>query len=140
MGGAAMQKKVDSVQSQRTIAAIISFLLIFILLMVIAVMNAPTMVGFKVLASVKTYLTEVRRTALPFLGVVGIGALALGFVVARMVYSVWPNKKNRMTMLAAYGFLAPYLIVTLVFTVGVILFALYISFNNYDIFTPPQRV
>lgn len=135
-----MQKKAVSVQSQRTIAAVISFLLIFILLMVIAVMNAPTMGGFKVLASVKTYLTEVRRTALPFLGVVGIGALAIGFVVARMVYRVWPNKKNRMTMLAAYGFLAPYLIVTLVFTVGVILFALYISFNNYDIFTPPQWV
>lgn len=135
-----MQKKVESTQSHRTIATIISFLLIFTLLMVIAIMNAPTMGGPKVMASSKTYLAEVKRTALPFLGVVAIGALAIGFVVARMVYRVWPNKKNRMTMLMAYGFLAPYLIVTMVFTVGVILFALYISFNNYDIFTPPQWV
>src|SRR5450830_1863880 len=99
-----MQKKVESTQSHRIIAAIISFLLIFTLLMVIAIMNAPTMGGPKVMASSKTYLAEVKRTALPFLGVVAIGALAIGFVVARMVYRVWPNKKNRMTMLTAYGF------------------------------------
>lgn len=43
-------------------------------------------------------------------------------------------------MITAYAFLAPYLIVTLVFTVGVILFALYISFNDFDIFTPPHWV
>ncbi len=135
-----MQKKVESTKTQQTIAAIISFLLIFILLMIIAVMNAPTMGGAKVMASSKTYLAEVQRTALPFLGVVGIGALAIALMVSRMVYRIWPNKKNRMTMLAAYGFIAPYLIVTMIFTVGVILFALYISFNNYDIFTPPHWV
>ena len=135
-----MQKKVESTKPQQTIAAIISFLLIFILLMIIAVMNAPTMGGAKVMASSKTYLAEVQRTALPFLGVVGIGALAIALMVSRMVYRIWPNKKNRMTMLAAYGFIAPYLIVTMIFTVGVILFALYISFNNYDIFTPPHWV
>ena len=135
-----MQKKVESTKTQQTIAAIISFLLIFILLMIIAVMNAPTMGGAKVMASSKTYLAEVQRTALPFLGVVGIGALAIALMVSRMVYRIWPNKNNRMTMLAAYGFIAPYLIVTMIFTIGVILFALYISFNNYDIFTPPHWV
>jgi len=133
-----MHKRIDSGQSQRNIAAIISFLLIFFILMIIAVVNAPTMGGPKVMASSKTYLAEVEHTALPFLGVVCLGALAIGFVVARTVYRVWPNKKNRITMLTAYGFLAPYLIITMVFTVGVILFALYISFTNYDIFTPPH--
>jgi len=37
-----------------------------------------------------------------------------------------------------YLFLSPYLLITLTFTVGVVLFAFYISFNNYDIFTPPE--
>jgi multiple sugar transport system permease protein len=135
-----MQEKVESAQSHPTIAAIISFLLVFVLLMVIAVVNAPTMGGPKVMASVDTYLTEVKRTALPFLGVVAIGAIALGFIIARMVYGVWPNKRKRLAMLTAYGFLSPYLIVTMVFTIGVILFAFYISFNSYDIFTPPKWV
>lgn len=135
-----MQKQVGSAQSQRTIAAVISFVLVFLVLMIIAIVNAPTMGGPKVMASSTTYLNEVKRTALPFLGVIAIGAIAIGFVVARMVYRVWPNKKNRKTMIAAYGFLAPYLIVTMIFTVGVVLFAFYISFNNYDIFTPPQWV
>jgi multiple sugar transport system permease protein len=135
-----MQEKVESAQSHPTIAAIISFLLVFVLLMVIAVVNAPTMGGPKVMASVDTYLTEVKRTALPFLGVVAIGAIALGIVIARMVYGVWPNKRKRLAMLTAYGFLSPYLIVTMVFTIGVILFAFYISFNSYDIFTPPKWV
>jgi multiple sugar transport system permease protein len=39
-----------------------------------------------------------------------------------------------------YLFLSPYLLITLPFTVGVVLFALYISFNRYDIFTPPEWV
>jgi multiple sugar transport system permease protein len=135
-----MRNKVDSVQTHRTIAAIISFIIIFFLIMVIAVMNAPTMGGSKVMASSQTYLAEVKRTALPFLGIVAVGALGIGFVVARSVYRIWPNKKNRVNMLTAYGFLAPYLIITMIFTIGVILFALYISFNSYDIFTPPQWV
>ncbi len=135
-----MRNKVESVQTHRTIAAIISFIVIFFLIMVIAVMNAPTMGGSKVMASSQTYLAEVKRTALPFLGIVALGALAIGFVVARTVYRIWPNKKNRLNMLTAYGFLAPYLIITLIFTIGVLIFALYISFNSYDIFTPPQWV
>ena len=135
-----MRNKVDSVQTHRTIAAIISFIIIFFLIMVIAVMNAPTMGGSKVMASSQTYLAEVKRTALPFLGIVAVGALGLGFAVACSVYRIWPNKKKRVNLLTAYGFLAPYLIITMIFTIGVILFALYISFNSYDIFTPPQWV
>lgn len=135
-----MQKKVESVQLKRNIAAIISFVLVFVIIMIIAIVNAPTASGPRVMASPQTYFTEVRRTALPFLGAVALGAIALGYVVARMVYQVWPNKIKRMTMLTAYGFLAPYLLVTMIFTIGVILFALYISFTDYDIFTSPAWV
>lgn len=135
-----MKTKDESGQTQRTVAAIISFFIVFIFIMVIAVMNAPTMGGAKVMATASTYLAEVKRTALPFIGIIGVGALILGFIVSKTVYNVWPNRKNRSNMLMAYAFLAPYLIITMIFTGGVILFALYISFNDYDIFTPPHWV
>jgi multiple sugar transport system permease protein len=127
-------------QSNRTTAAIITFLLIVIVLMVIALLNAPTMGGPKVMASASTYLQEVRRTALPFLGAVGALAILLGLIAARVVYREWPNPRRRTSLIMGYLFLSPYLLITLTFTVGVILFAFYISFNNYDIFTPPQWV
>jgi multiple sugar transport system permease protein len=125
-------------QSGRVLAAVITFLLIFIVLMAIALMNAPTKGGPKVMASAATYLQEVQRTALPFIGAVALLAIVLGLIYARAVYRVWPNRRRRQNMIMGYLFLAPYLIITLTFTVGVILFALYISFTNYDIFTPPQ--
>ena len=50
----------------------------------------------------------------------------------------WRNKAARNETIAAYMFLAPYLIVTLVFTVGVVGFALYISLTNYNLFTTPE--
>ena len=130
----------SSTQSNRTLAAILTFLVIVIVLMGIALLNAPTMGGPKVMSSASTYLQEVRRTALPFLGAVALLAIALGLSAARMVYREWPNPKRRLNLIMGYAFLAPYLLITLTFTVGVVLFALYISFNNYDIFTPPQWV
>jgi multiple sugar transport system permease protein len=135
-----MRVKKEAGQVQNVVAAVFSFLIIFISIMVIALVNAPTMGGPKVMATSQTYFAEVKRTALPFLGAISVGAFVLGVVVARTVYKVWPNKRNRVTMLTAYGFLSPYILVTLVFTVGVIFFAFYISFNNYDIFTPPKWV
>ena len=125
-------------QSGRMLAAIVTFLLIFIVLMAIGLMNAPTMGGPKVMASAATYLAEVQRTALPFMGAVAILAIVLGLVYARAVYQVWPNHRRRQNMIMGYLFLSPYLLITLTFTVGVILFAFYISFTNYDIFTSPQ--
>jgi len=127
-------------QSNRTQAAVITFLVIVIVLMVIALLNAPTMGGPRVMASASTYLQEVRRTALPFLGAVALLAIALGLVAARMVYREWPNPKRRINLIMGYLFLSPYLLIALTFTVGVVLFAFYISFNTYDIFTPPQWV
>ena len=124
--------------SRRILVAVISFLVVFIVLMTIAFFNAPTMGGPRVMATLDTYLTEVRRSALPFIGAVAIIAIVLGLAVARTVYRVWPNPKRRTNLLMGYLFLAPYLLITMTFTVGVVLFALYISFTHYDIFTPPQ--
>jgi multiple sugar transport system permease protein len=128
------------VPSHRGLVAVISFFVVFIVLMTIALFNAPTMGGPRVMASVDTYLTEVRRTALPFIGAVALLAIALGLAVARMIYREWPYPKRRTNLIMGYLFLMPYLLTTLVFTVGVVLFAFYISFNSYDIFTPPQWV
>lgn len=127
-----------SSQSGRTQAAILTFLVIFVVLMVIALLNAPTMGGPRVMASASTYFAEVRRTALPFLGAIAIVAILLGFVAARTVYREWSNPKRRNNLIMGYLFLTPYLLITLTFTVGVLLFAFYISFTNYDIFTSPQ--
>jgi multiple sugar transport system permease protein len=127
-----------SSQSGRTLAAVVTFLMIFIVLMVIGLLNAPTMGGPRVMASTATYLQEVRKTALPFLGAVAVLALILGLVYARAVYRVWPNRRRRQSMIMGYLFLSPYLLITLMFTIGVIMFAIYISFTKYDIFTPPQ--
>ena len=115
----------------------VTFVGIFIVLMVIGVLNAPTMGGPQVMKSVSTYLTEVRATALPFIAAVAVMALVIGYIAARMISKVWQNDRLRRETLAAYSFLAPYLIVPLTFTIGVVLFALYISFHNYDIFTRP---
>ncbi len=52
--------------------------------------------------------------------------------------SWWQDKKKRDETLAAYMFLAPYLLVTIVFTVGVIAFAIYISFTDFNLFEAPE--
>ncbi len=129
-----------AMESRRMPVAIATFFVVVIILMVIALFNAPTMGGPKVMATASTYLQEGRRTALPFLGAVGVLAVILGFVAARMVYREWPNPRRRLNLIMGYLFLSPYLLITLVFTVGVVFFAFYISFNNYDIFTPPKWI
>ncbi|NOZ50666.1 MAG: sugar ABC transporter permease [Chloroflexi bacterium] len=57
-----------------------------------------------------------------------------------MTYRVWGNRRQREEFIAGYLFLSPYLFITLVFTIGVLLFALYISFFRYDIFTNPTYI
>ena len=55
--------------------------------------------------------------------------------------SVWRDPRKRGEALAAYAFIAPYLIITLVFTIGVLVFAMYLSFTDFNMFTwPPQWV
>jgi len=131
-----MEKRIEQSRSG-TIPAIWTFILIVLISLIIALFNAPTVGGPRAMSSAAAYLSEVRHTGLPYIIAVGIGAAILGFFAARAVKQSWSNQMRRNTLLTGYAFLAPYLLVTLTFTVGVLLFALYISFTSYDIFTPP---
>ncbi len=53
---------------------------------------------------------------------------------------IFKTARARQEALAGYLFVAPYLLVTLVFTVGVVAFAFYISFHQYDLFSAPEWV
>lgn len=132
-----MQTKPRDPARTGTLVSLFVFIGIVAVLLLIALLNAPTMGGPRVMASLQTYLTEVRATAIPFMLAVGVMAAFLAVFAARAVHKAWPNVRNRTELFTGYAFLAPYLLVTLTFTIGVILFALYISFNNYDIFTRP---
>jgi uncharacterized membrane protein YhaH (DUF805 family) len=135
-----MQAQTTAPRSRANLMAVLTFVLVFAVIMIIAVMNAPARAGADVMKSTSSYLAEVRKTAIPFLLIVGVGAAALGLAAAVVVRREWPHPRRRRALIAGYAFLAPYLLVTFVFTVGVILFALYIAFNEYDIFTEPQWV
>ncbi len=117
--------------------SILVFIGIVLVILLIGFLNAPTMGGPKVMNSFQTYLAEVRATAIPFMIVIGAVAVVIAFLAARQIRRVWPNERQRSDLLTGYAFLAPYLLVTLIFTIGVIFFAFYISFTHYDIFTRP---
>ncbi|MDD2522394.1 MAG: sugar ABC transporter permease [Anaerolineaceae bacterium] len=132
-------KQTDSVQ-QGTIPAVIAFVGVVLVIFVIALLNAPTMGGARVMASPQTFFAEVKATAIPYMLVATGIAVVAGFFIAREVKKVWPHKRKREQFLTGYAFLAPYIIVTLTFTIGVIMFALYISFTKYDIFSRPEWI
>jgi len=123
-----------------TLAAVVTFVIILVVLLIVALMNAPVMASQQTIRSLPNYLAEVRATGIPFLAAVGVAAAIIGVLAARTVRRVWPDQSRRREMLAGYAFLAPYLIITLVFTVGVVLFAFYIAFNDYGIYTRPDWV
>ena len=54
--------------------------------------------------------------------------------------SFFRTPRARQEALSAYMFIAPYLVVTSIFTVGVVLFALYISFTSFDLYTAPTWI
>jgi multiple sugar transport system permease protein len=135
-----MQAQKTMPKSSANLAAVVAFVMVFVVIMVIATLNAPTRGGGQVMESMDSYLAEVRESAISFLTVVGVVAVVLGAVVAAVVRREWPHQRRRRALIAGYAFLSPYLLTTLTFTIGVILFAFYISFNKYDIFTPPQWV
>jgi multiple sugar transport system permease protein len=119
-------------------ASIIVFIGIVLIILLIGLLNAPTMGGPRVMETLQTYLAEVRATAIPFMIAIGALAVIVGLLAARQIRKVWPQAKRRSELLTGYAFLAPYLLVTLTFTIGVIFFAFYISFTHYDIFTRPS--
>jgi len=137
---AMMQKEIKASHKGANIAALAAFVVVVGVIMLIATMNAPTRGGPQVMATIGTYLAEVKKTALPFLAIVGVAAVALGIVIARAVRRTWPNQRKRTELFTAYAFIAPYLIITLIFNVGVLLFSLWISFTSYNIFTSPVWV
>jgi multiple sugar transport system permease protein len=55
--------------------------------------------------------------------------------------SIFHSRRARDEAITAYLFLSPYLLVTLVFTIGVLLFAVYISFTHFNLYTwPPEWI
>ena len=55
--------------------------------------------------------------------------------------SLFHSRRARDEAITAYLFLSPYLLVTLVFTIGVLLFAVYISFTHFNLYTwPPEWI
>jgi len=60
--------------------------------------------------------------------------------IAQKRRSTWRDPRKRREALTAYAFISPYLIITLVFTVGVLAFAVYISFTQYNLFSSPEWV
>ncbi|MGH2543167.1 MAG: carbohydrate ABC transporter permease [Ardenticatenaceae bacterium] len=50
------------------------------------------------------------------------------------------SARERDEAITAYLFLSPYLLITLVFTVGIVVFAIYISFTSYNLFQPPEFI
>jgi len=135
-----MKTRPKSDEKSGMLISLLVFVIIVVVLLIIALLNAPTMGGPKVMENMQTYLAEVKATAIPFMIAVGVIAIVLAALVAREVHKTWPNKRRFNELITGYSFLAPYLIVTLTFMVGVILFALYISFTDYDIFTRPTWV
>ena len=135
-----MHNQKTTPKGSANLAAVGTFALVFLVIMVVALLNAPTRGGAQVMATMSSYMDEVKESAVPFLAAVGVGAVVMGVAVANVVRREWPNQRRRRALLTGYAFLAPYLLTTLVFTVGVILFAFYISFNKYDIFTSPEWI
>lgn len=130
----------SSTRGAASLAAMGAFVLVFAILFTIALMNAPIKATAQVTETLGNYLTEVRTTAMPFTVIAALLAAVVGVVVFTVVRREWPDLRRRRALIAGYSFLAPYLLVTLTFTVGVILFALYIAFTKYEIYTTPTFV
>lgn len=131
---------VSRTSSRANIAAVGTFVIIFLILVGIALANAPVKTNPNIVKDLSLYMAEVRKTAVPFLLAVALVSIAIGGLAARTMRRVWDKPSLRNDLLAGYGFLAPYILVTLTFTLGVLFFALYVSFTDYGIFTEPEWV
>jgi multiple sugar transport system permease protein len=133
-----MQAEKRAPRGRANLAALVTFLIVLAVLVIVALMNAPVQATRATTRNLSNYLEAVAETGIPFVAAMGVVAAILGLLAARAVRQVWNDNQRRREMLAAYAFLAPYLLVTLVFTVGVVLFAFYIAFNDYGIFDRPR--
>jgi multiple sugar transport system permease protein len=124
--------------SNRLLAAVVAFLGTALVIFGAALISAPTRAI--AIFPLPSYVREAMGSGIWFIVAGAVLAVLVGLLAAGMVYRIWPNRARRQEMVAGYLFLAPYLVITLIFTVGVLLFALYISFHRYDLFTPPAFV
>ena len=104
-----MQNQAKNPGRTGTLVAAFVFVGIVLIILLIALLNAPTMGGPRVMASLNTYLTEVTATAIPFIMAVGVLAVIIAFLAARELRKVWPNVRHRTELITGYAFLAPYL-------------------------------
>jgi multiple sugar transport system permease protein len=118
--------------------AVAAFILVVVIMLATALLNAPIKFTQQTTATLDAYLAEVRKSAIPFLIAMGVLGGLVGLALARALRRAWPNAKRRGEILAGYAFVTPYLLITLIFSLGVILFAFYISFTEYGIFTEPE--
>ena len=135
---AAPARRQKTSQASSLLAAAIAFVSVWLLISAAVIISAPTK-GVRI-TEFNKYLEGVFSTSPGFVWLgIALGAV-VGIVFAVMVYRVWPDRQRREEFITGYLFLSPYLIITLVFTLGVLLFALYIAFHKYDIFTDPVFV
>lgn len=127
--------KTAPVQGRPWLAGPVAFLITAFVISAATIISAPTK-GIKIFP-LGPYLAEAFNSGRWFV-IIGLAlGVAAGLMAGAVVYRAWGNRRQRQEMLAGYLFLAPYLVITLVFTVGVLLFAFYIAFHKYDIFTAP---
>ena len=90
-----MQNEAKNPARNGTVVAFFVFIGIVAVILLIALLNAPTMGGPRVMATLQTYLTEVRETAIPYMVVVGMVAIIVAFFAARELRKVWTNHRRR---------------------------------------------
>ncbi|MEA3441411.1 MAG: sugar ABC transporter permease [Chloroflexota bacterium] len=138
MTAAAPSRQHTTSKVSAVLASFSAFLLVVFVITAAVIISAPTK-GVRI-SDFDKYLNEVFISSPGFVLFGFIVGVIVGLAFAVMVYRVWPDRRKRSDFIAGYLFLAPYLLITLVFTLGVLLFAIYISFTKYDIFTDPVFV
>jgi len=92
-----MENKQTNSNQQGTVPAIIAFVGVVLVIFVIALLNAPTMGGARVMSSAQTYFSEVRATAVPFMIFAVLVAMIAGFFIAREIKKsglMYESEKN----------------------------------------------
>jgi|GEM_PF-218813 len=120
------------------LAAAGAFVIVAFVVETAVFLSAPTRTRAVPIFPPGPYVTEVLRSSSVFAIIGGVLAAVVGILAALMTYRVWDERRRRDEFITGYLFLVPYLLITLMFTVGVMFFALYIAFYKYNIFTPPQ--
>ncbi len=120
------------------LAAAVTFLITAFVIVAATLISAPTR-GIRIFP-LGRYISEAVSSGRWFVIAGVVLGIVVGALAALIIYRIWGHQERRQEAITAYLFLAPYLIITMVFTIGVLLFALYIAFHQYDIFTAPKFI